>query len=401
MTKNFFDKNESETTEEFILRLCSKKNEFGLSWQDLSDIANESCGLTHSESWYRKKYSNYIVNNICDNIVNENDTEEEDVKTLEDVLSDIRQEKQRVRDERVTANALYRRLDREQTIKDIAESAALIVGKSKPLPSVKEFTTTNRKSAILALSDWHYGATVNHFANIYNTDVARRRISYVIDEAIRIGELNRLCEIYVLNLGDLISGRIHSQIRINNQEDVITQIMEVSEIMAECLNKLSAHFIVHFYSTEDNHSRIEPNKKESLSLETLTRVTHWYLKTRCFDNPNIRIYDNKYGEDIATVEDINGLWNVVAVHGDKDNIHNVVPNLTLLTRRHYDIAFTAHKHHFSADERNDCIVIANPSLMGTDDYSKDLRFTSRPAQTMVIVGEQTPIESIYYISPNV
>lgn len=91
-------------------------------------------------------------------------------------------------------------------------------------------------------------------------------------------------------------------------------------------------------------------------------------------------------------------FKVAATHGDKDSVGNVVKNVSLMVGESIDLVVTAHKHHLSADETNKCVVISNPSLIGVDDYSKDLRLTSRPAQTLVIMGTSAPVECIYYIN---
>ena len=71
--------------------------------------------------------------------------------------------------------------------------------------------------------------------------------------------------------------------------------------------------------------------------------------------------------------------------------------MTLMTRKPFDLIITAHKHHLSAEETNGCLVVGNPCLIGVDDYSYGLRATSYPAQTLVIVGEDSPVECVYYI----
>ena len=57
--------------------------------------------------------------------------------------------------------------------------------------------------------------------------------------------------------------------------------MEISEILAQMLFELSNYVDVEYASTSDNHSRVEPIKSESLELESLIRITDWYLKERC------------------------------------------------------------------------------------------------------------------------
>ena len=76
--------------------------------------------------------------------------------------------------------------------------------------------------------------------------------------------------------------------------------MEVSEILAEFLSELSNSFELDYYSCIDNHSRLEPKKQDALELESLCRITDWYLKDRLKDNVNIHMHENVYGPDIIT-----------------------------------------------------------------------------------------------------
>ena len=66
-------------------------------------------------------------------------------------------------------------------------------------------------------------------------------------------------------------------------------------------------------------------------------------------------------------------------------------------RANYDLILSAHLHHFSADEKNETILISNASLMGTDDYAQSLRLNSKPSQNLIILGEDNPLECIYNI----
>ena len=61
------------------------------------------------------------------------------------------------------------------------------------------------------------------------------------------------------------------------------------------------------------------------------------------------------------------------------------------------ILLTAHRHHFSADESNECLVVSNGSLMGTDSYAANLRLSSKPTQNLIIVSEDNVAQSIYRI----
>jgi len=402
-TDCFFDKKENETSEQFIIRLCSKKEEFGLSWEDIAEISNEVCGYSFGESYYRKKFKQYIVGEVAQSvtkaIIEKEEIEEDKKRALEDILIDIRNEKQRLADERTTNNALLRRLSREDNIRSIAIETAKEISKRIILSTPEDECSTfscDENSAVLSLSDWHYGIDVSNYWNTYNIDVAEKRIKRLLDKTIAYCNKNKITKLVVLNLGDLISGRIHSEIRINNQIDVITQVMRVSEILAEFLNELSFVCQVEFYSATDNHSRVEPNLKESLELESLARITPWFIKERLKDNPDVVCCDNVFDDGIISF-DIEG-WKCIGVHGHEDKENAVVSNMSLMTNYKPDIIFTAHRHHLSSDEQNECIVIGNPSLMGTDVFAKRNRFTSRPAQIITVIGKDAPIEDIHYIS---
>ena len=111
--------------------------------------------------------------------------------------------------------------------------------------------------------------------------------------------------------------------------------MEVSEILAEFMYNISNYVRINYYDCLDNHSRVEPNKKESLDLESLQRITKWFLKERFVDHPNIRIFDNKISEDIITFT-CKG-HKIIGVHGHKDRSNKVIDNLSLFTQDHYDL----------------------------------------------------------------
>ncbi len=119
------------------------------------------------------------------------------------------------------------------------------------------------------------------------------------------------------------------------------------------------------------------------------------LKERLCDNPLININDNIYDDTIISFE-WNG-FNVIGVHGDKDRPQDVIENLSLMTHKHYDLVLTAHLHHFSGDEKNETLVISNGSLMGTDDYAKGFRLSSKPSQNLIIASKNNILDTLYRI----
>lgn len=378
-----------------IIKLANLREVNNYSWSDIADVVNNVFGTNFSGDACRLRYKRK-----CKFSCLEEDSQEEDFSqniNYEDLMLELEKVKVQIRDERTANNAYIRRLSREDSIKEIATNYAEIMADNKPLLQMPIITHNQdaEKHGILLLSDWHYGIEINNFWNVYSPEICKNRINKLLKQTIEIIVKENISKLHVVNLSDLIAGRIHTQIRIESRFDVITQAMDVAEILAEFLTCLSGCCEISYYDCLDNHSRIEPNKKESLQLESLVRMIPWYLKSRLSDNFNISIKDNYFAEDIITFDAIGHHFG--GVHGDNDKMSSVVQNLTLMTKEKFDAVFTAHKHHFSADERNECIVISNPSLMGTDSYAEKLRLSSHAAQTFIVVTKDNPINNIYRI----
>ena len=394
-----FIKEDNESVQAYIDRVCAEREDNNLTWEQLAQIINVQCGLNYSEGYYRKNWKKKTLA-ISEKTKAEEHTEEVDrTEKLKEVLKEIKLQKVKLSDERIQVNADYRRLSREDTIKEIAHDYAVQMSDKKVLPPIPDIDDVQfcDNSAILQLSDWHYGMLCDNPWNMYDPDICVRRVGELRDRVIEKCRQNGVKGIYVANLSDMIAGRIHLPIRLRSRFDVITQTMNVAEILAEFLYDLAGSGLsVHYYDCFDNHSRLEPNKKESLDLESLSRIIHWYLKERV--GGFCKINENKYGDDIITF-DCRG-FKVVGVHGHKDKPSSVIDDLSMMTHETFDLALLAHYHHFQADEKNECLMLSNGSLMGTDDYAVDLRLTSKPSQNLIIVSDTNVAEYICRIVLN-
>lgn len=358
------------------------QNSDDVCWKDIAKIVNEKYNTNLSADACRKR-----------------------VKRLQDTISvqdiNLKKEDIKIADIRHFQNATIRYAAREETIKEIAHEFAQTMSSKftlQPSPNTVESNFLIKKEAVLLIGDWHYGLSIDNWFNTYNPNIARLRVQQLQDDVIKILQKEEITKLTVLNLGDMISGSIHLPLRINSRIDVITQTMEVSEIIAQFLYHLSNRVVnLDYYSVLDNHSRLSQKKQESIQLESLARITHWYLKER-MKTTTVEIHDNHIDEDIAMAT-VNG-YNILAVHGDKDYQKNIVANLSTFTKQHYDIICSAHFHHFSANDDCDTLHISNGSLMGTDEYAFKVRKNSKPSQTLLIVTDTNPCEQIYRLILN-
>lgn len=398
MIPNELKRREDESATDFINRIVNLKAQRAINytWDDVSDIIFAETGILKDESKWRKMGKQMVV--VQESI------EEQPIDDVTAKVLELRKERYKLSDVTVQNNAYIRRMAREESIKEIAIQAAKEISSKKMLPEPSVFTTSeSTNEAILTLSDWHFGIEVNNYWNTFNPDICRKRVAMLRDEVIDFCKKWDIVQLHIVNLSDLIAGRIHSTIRLESRCDVITQTIEVSEILAEFISDIAVLDgpSIHYYDCLDNHSRLEPIKSDSLDLESLVRIIPWYLKER-FKHMSIPVvfHTNEFSDDIITFTVMNGKYTIAGVHGHKDKPGKVVDNLTLMTKVHYDLILTAHLHHFSCDEQNETLVISNGSLMGTDSYAKDLRLSSKASQNIILVNEDSVADYIHRIVLN-
>lgn len=379
---------------ETLISVCESKDKNNYTWKDISNMVYELTGVNMSPNACRKRYFRFL---------NKKPITFDTMAVKDDITSNInnyineQKDRQKILDLKTQVRADIRRMSREDTIKEIAKEVFSNIGNLPKLSSSPTHISNSKKKkdAILQISDWHYGIDIDNHFNKFNTTIAKERIEYLIYYVYNILNKEGIDHINVVNLGDMIAGRIHSQIRYQSRVDVITQIMEVSEYIAQMLSEISKFATVDYYDTLDNHSRIEPNLSDSLDLESLARLTSWYLKQRLKENKNITINDNTFSDDMITFNVFS--HKILGVHGDKDKPSTVIEKLSMLSQTHYDLVLTAHYHHFQCDERNNTVLVGNGSLMGTDSFAQKLRLSSKPSQNLIICTPKNVCYAIYKI----
>ena len=183
-----------------------------------------------------------------------------------------------------------------------------------------------------------------------------------------------------------MSGLIHETLRIENNENVIQQFIQVSSLLSEAISEISKHFHhVYVYVTPGNHSRVIANKEHSLRGENFDVLLPHYLKASLQNYKDIYICDNLKDCDVAIFE-VRGN-KVFGVHGDKDTTENVVQRFTMVFGVKPDIVLMGHRHTNALTTVYDTKVIQSGCLSGSDNYCLDRRLKNKPEQTISIVDE--------------
>lgn len=323
------------------------------------------------------------------------------IEELDEKVLEFQKEKQKFHDQRREFNSLVRTESRREHIYDYLSNAAAnldeTIGSLDYEQSDDIYPSEN--DAILVLTDWHYGMVANNIFNEYNTEVCKQRVKKVVEKTIKRIQLHGVDTLHVFALGDLIHGSIHTSARVASEELTCDQLMQVSEIMAQAIAKLSQYVNkVTVRVTYGNHARVIQNKKDSLHRDNLERIIPWWLEQRLSTNDRVVIEKESPNEFLFL--ETKG-FGFCAAHGDLDNVKSSPRVLGTLFQRQYgkqvDYILLGDKHHREVFDELGITSVICGSLCGADDYSNDKRLYSSPSQLLLIINEECGVDAEYVI----
>lgn len=383
---------DNENELDYVIRLFENKKEYDLDYQELFKLA---FGVELAADECRKRYYGIamLIESYKNNLVNKNPIEIKDELYI--TMQDIKKERIKLNDERASLTKTLRNNARYETIEELALKCVENIELKSEKFSNEYIMNNGNKSLLVTLSDFHYGLNTNEFNNIYNPEVFIERLYKFRDRIINIVCNNPVEKIYIVGLGDYISGYIHSTIRIENRENVVEQVLNVSEHLCQFINALSSYANIEYRDTIGNHSRMMANKNESIDKESFDLLIHQFIRERFRECKNVEIIESDINEKMGTLRIYNK--NYAFTHGNGFNFSTIVQDISLLTGKFYDAIFIGHFHHQSMDEQQRCYVYASGSLSGNDSYSNKIRRASNPSQNIYLLNESDGIECQYIV----
>lgn len=365
------------------LELCLQKlnKEIDLDWMEIVELLNLDCSADHlRKTAYGMKETYDYFNSKTKEMI----AQEEYEKLMEKELK-IKKEKVKLNDLKTQLNKQIRELARKENLGEILEKKLEELNMQPRIinDEYKQRVTSNRDMVCL-ISDIHYGIKTTNALSPYDSDICKQKMNYLVDKTIKFSLENDIDKLYVLILGDEISGLIHNTTRLEQREDVISQVIEVSELLYEAIVKLanSLPFVVVGLA-QGNHSRVMADKKDSLEQENFTRLIREFLKLRLANISNVILLENKFDESIIEIN-IRG-YNLIGLHGQNDKLTNV-SKLTEMFDKKIDYVCFGHYHNAKEFESNKTEVIVNGCFSG-DDYSKRLRLYNKPIQKLLLFDD--------------
>lgn len=302
---------------------------------------------------------------------------------LDAKMMELKIERQKFFDQRTALNKLLRERSRQEELNEIL-LAAVRDGDLPSLNYTRNYIEPSDNTLLLGLNDIHYGIDICNAWNVYNTSVCREMLCKYLDKAIEIGERHYCEDCIVFCNGDMINGKIRLTVQLSNKENVIEQVKGVSELIAEFLAALSAHFTtVKFVSIAGNHSRISDTKDNAVLGERLDDLIEWYLEARLQGIENIIVGGAGKIDNSFYVLDIRGKT-YLGVHGDIDDSPAKIAGLQAMAQTPVYAILCGHKHHNMINEVNGVKLIMSGSFMGVDDYCIQKRIYGKPQQLACI-----------------
>ncbi len=357
------------------------------NWKEITPLVNkelfgEDESQYRDESAYRKavKYARDFYEAGVFGV-----NEDEYFKKLRTEKQELQKARQQLSDERVEFNRQIRHEARKESYADLVKR--IICENTKPIDIPVHYTLFDGDTDLLChLTDIHTGIEINNYKNVFNEDVLKQRIEKYTSDILDIRGLHQSQNCYIV-IGEILSGLIHSNLRLQNNMDLMEQFKYISELISVMLVKLANNFNnVYVYTTPGNHSRVVAKKEDSLDGENMDVLLPFYLKARLQNVGNVSICDNTIEPEIAMFNVRNN--HIFSSHGHKDSPSNVVQNFTMLFGVKPDIVLLGHRHTNGLTTVYDTKVIESGCVSGTDAYAMSIRKANKPEQTVSVIGEK-------------
>ena len=400
-----FERVEGETLEEYQMRLSVLKLVDGMDidWTEIRDllvgagmeskhpdnIRKEGYAWVKAHKLLEKKLAEmedeyyYKLKRMKEKV--DEEIEDKRIKEINNKVLQLEKEKIKLKDQRNDLNAIKRTIARTEHLIECMEDKIDELGKIKPLLGKEVIKPINNTVGIAMISDIHLGVGVDNELSQYNPEICKEKMNYYINEVIKYGEFNNISELYVIGLGDYVTGIIRSTNRLEARLNVVQQVMTVSELLSEAIGRLSEHFICKVGLVQGNHDEIRLGDKDNTLIEeSFTFFIDEYLKQRLKENKNIEFLPTEDREKEYITFKINGL-NLFASHGQRDRNKQLDRTIEMFDEK-IDVILRGHFHQPCKEYKNKTLIVTNGCWSG-EPYSKRNRLYTPSVQKLLIFDE--------------
>jgi hypothetical protein len=178
-------------------------------------------------------------------------------------------------------------------------------------------------AAVMNLSDLHIGELIRPAETsgfgAFNYATAEERIFTYVEKIIEWVQMHRknfdIPNLYIMGIGDYISGDIHLELQVTNEFPLPVQSVKAGMLIAEAVRRLAPHFHKVFFEGvgADNHGRL--NKKPQAKQKTtnnMSFIVHAIIEAACSKHPNVKFTFSENMKHLVTIAN----HNFLVEHGD-------------------------------------------------------------------------------------
>lgn len=352
------------------------------SWEEMIDELNIN---VHPDSLRKSfnggRYSGYSVAKYYQDKFQNDYCSQEEIDRLEQLKKEIYKEKIKYQDMR---REYRKELTSEARFENLVDVLKTEISALDELPMYQYGESVPRlkesKSAILTLSDWHIGAIIDNQWNCYSIDIARERMQQLLRKTKRYILSYNITNLAIEINGDMVHGLINVSNRVQSEEDVVSQIIIVSDMLSYFINELKPYVQkIKVITTLGNHGRLVPNKKEAINKENMEMLIPEFLKLKL--DKDISIITSN-GLDFVKYEFNNKI--ICLAHGQYDKTNQVIEDFTKLYKCVPDEIHLGHTHSYKDINESNIYITVSGSLMGSDEYAVNLRKITKPSQNLIV-----------------
>jgi hypothetical protein len=367
---------EDGSLKQYEIRICSNKDKYNLSWDQVSEVLNKERGESWGESKYRKWW--YAFQDGLEFSKQQNITSNEILNELELKKIELNEERKKLQ----TINIEYNKISREKSRRDLLfeyVSEKIEEVGSLPSPIFKPLElNSSKKAGILGFGDEHFGKEFVSENNEYNEQIYLERMNKLLYETIDIIKKEHLDELTVLNGADSVEGMALRVSQLTTlQYGFVDQVIKYARYKTEWLKELSKYVkvrYIHVPSANHTELRLHNTSRSEMPKEDVERIIAVYIHDMLKDNERIDV--PLYDEGIVDFELLE--FNIAACHGHQlKGKKNAVRDISMLKRKFFDFLYVSHFHHGNTltvgeTDTHDIEIIQLPSIIGSDGYSDSL-----------------------------
>lgn len=269
------------------------------------------------------------------------------------------------------------------------------------IPNIKEVKIPKEnKSAILCLSDLHFGTLIHPYDNCigYDFTIISKRLKKYISTAIKTMKANEVGTVYLANLGDIVSASHRSDEKLGTVSAQTNCILVAVTILEQIVAELCKEFKVIVTGIVGNESRLGvsqeffeyhkmnlENNADRLVLTMLKHVLDKKIKNLSFiipPNPMKHMLEIPINNGKET-------YRVVLAHGNmikslKDGCENVYTNEYTDKNIKVNAVLLGHWHHLGVLSNGKTILCG--TTMEGNVYANALGLVGKAFQNLIIIN---------------